>query len=265
MTLANIRLSYWAPNPAFLLAGRNYRLRCPGLPYLVREGLNNLSERAAYVNLSDGGHLENLGVYELLRRRCRLIIAVDAERDGQYTFDGLMTLQRFAMIDLGIVLDLDTSQLRLPRPKESPAAVEADANPEASSADAPQSTVHVIEGRIDYGKDGEGVFVYIKASLTGDETGYVAAYKARHPDYPHESTADQFFDEEQFEVYRALGKHIGEQSIQTLSGAFTKLDTIAPPPISVGRTLPPSKAQPPAARASERASRTGSAAERRSS
>jgi hypothetical protein len=52
------------------------------------------------------------------------------------------------------------------------------------------------------------VLIYIKASLSGDENDYVLSYKAGHPDFPHETTADQLFSEEQFEAYRALGEHI---------------------------------------------------------
>jgi hypothetical protein len=74
---------------------------------------------------------------------------------------------------------------------------------------------HVALGLIDYppanddaGPREKGVLVYIKASLSGDENDYVMAYKAAHSSFPHESTFDQLFTEEQFEVYRALGEHI---------------------------------------------------------
>jgi hypothetical protein len=55
--------------------------------------------------------------------------------------------------------------------------------------------------------------IYIKASVSGDESGYVTAYKSANPDFPQESTMDQLFTEEQFEVYRALGEHIGRRLV----------------------------------------------------
>jgi hypothetical protein len=54
----------------------------------------------------------------------------------------------------------------------------------------------------------KGVLIYIKASLSGDENDYILSYKTRYPSFPHESTADQLFSEEQLEVYRSLGEHI---------------------------------------------------------
>jgi hypothetical protein len=51
------------------------------------------------------------------------------------------------------------------------------------------------------------VLVYIKSSLTGDENDYVFHYKRRYAAFPHETTLDQMFSEEQFEAYRALGYH----------------------------------------------------------
>ncbi|UFZ01741.1 hypothetical protein LQG66_20720 [Bradyrhizobium ontarionense] len=65
------------------------------------------------VNLSDGGHIENFGVYELLRRRCKYIVAIDGEQDPKMTFGGLTTLQRLAAIDLGVTIDIGVGQLRL--------------------------------------------------------------------------------------------------------------------------------------------------------
>ena len=65
------------------------------------------------------------------------------------------------------------------------------------------------------------MLVYIKASLSGDENDYVMAYKAAHTSFPHETTLDQFFSEEQFEVYRALGEHIARRFLDGLDPATT--------------------------------------------
>ena len=66
---------------------------------------------------------------------------------------------------------------------------------------------HCAIGEISYPGGHKGVLVYIKASLTGDENDYVFDYKKRYSDFPHETTLDQMFTEEQFEAYRALGFH----------------------------------------------------------
>jgi len=56
-----------------------------------------------------------------------------------------------------------------------------------------------------------GIFVYLKASLTGDEPADVLNYQTVHNDFPHQTTADQWFTESQFESYRRLGLHITEK------------------------------------------------------
>jgi hypothetical protein len=85
----------------------------------------------------------------------------------------------------------------------------------------PTAGPHVSLGLIDCppvqdggGPRESGLLVYIKASLSGDENDYVMAYKAAHARFPHETTFDQFFSEEQFEVYRALGEHITRRFLQ---------------------------------------------------
>jgi hypothetical protein len=188
MMLLNIRLGYWLPNPARVREPHR-SFWVPGPRYLLKEALGMFDTRGRYVNVSDGGHMENLGVYELLRRRCRLIIAVDGEADPRLRFGSLVTLLRFARIDLGISIDIDLEQLRL--------------------ADG-RSKTHWVQATIHYGKGETGTLLYLKSTLTGDESPYVRAYHEAHPAFPHESTANQFFTETQLEVYRALGEHSAE-------------------------------------------------------
>jgi hypothetical protein len=200
MALLNVRLGYWTPNPKYLLQSitackLRTRLRFltgPGSSFLLREVFGRTNASGAYVNLSDGGHLENLGVYELLRRRCEVVVAIDGEADPNMTFPSLHALMRYAWIDLGVRIELEElEQLR-------------------KSKDG-TSSQHYAIGTIDYGQGRKGKFVYIKSSVSGDEHPIVANYRDEHPKFPHESTADQFFDEHQFESYRELGEHIGSQ------------------------------------------------------
>lgn len=197
LTLLNIRLNYWLPHPA--RTGRRswyHRLLYwrPGLFYLLAEAFGNVNQRTSFINCSDGGHIENLAVYELLKRRCRTIVCVDGEADPNFAFFGLITLQRYAEIDFGARIDIDLNEIR---PNE----------------DGVSPKHHAI-GTITYNDGEQGTFIYLKLSYSGDEPEYIRFYKRQSPIFPHESTSDQFFGETQFEVYRALGHHVAEGVIK---------------------------------------------------
>ena len=213
LTILNIRLNYWLINPSWVAKERKYSLkflRGLGPIYLFFEMFGILNYNSPMLNISDGGHIENLGVYQLLKRRCRLIIVGDGERDSNFEFQGLSEVIRMAMVDLGIKIDMEgLDDIR-----------------EGEKA-------HAV-GTIDYGNGCIGKLIYLKLSLCGDynleatlgseaylssalrrdnrlyDRGpYLMHYKAKNPDFPHQSTGDQFFDEQQFEAYRALGVKVG--------------------------------------------------------
>ena len=201
LALLNVRLGYWLKNPRYVTETAKPERTF----YLWSEISGRLYENSDSVYLTDGGHIENLGVYELLRRRCKVIIAVDAEADASMNFSSLMTLQRYARIDLGIRIDLPWAPIR------TCTLVQMNGNagkPPPSSPPADPDRAHVAIGTIDYGGGEKGYLVYIKSSLTGDENDYIRDYARRNDRFPHETTGDQFFSEEQFEVYRALGFHM---------------------------------------------------------
>lgn len=191
LSILNIRLGYWIGNP------RRGISSTPGFTCLLREMTGvGMSERNAWLNLSDGGHIENTGLYELLRRRCKFIICIDGEADPHSTFHGQITLLRHAQIDFGVRLEPRFDEIR-PDP------------------DSKYSRSHYHMFRIHYPADNTrppstGVMLYLKLSLTGDEAELLKRYRAGSPDFPHESTLDQFFGEEQFEAYRQLGVHVAE-------------------------------------------------------
>lgn len=208
MTLFNIRLGYWVPNPLHLAAwakskgeplkstiGARFSWRVRPSAF-IKEMISSLNETARWVNLSDGGHIENLAVYELLRRRCKYIIAGDGEADLAINFNSLARLKRFARIDLGIEIDILLNDVR--------------------RDESGLSHQHCALGVITYpeknaaGEHDTGYLLYIKSSVTGDEDEVIRQYRARNPHFPHESTADQFFTEGQFEAYRALGFHLAD-------------------------------------------------------
>jgi Patatin-like phospholipase len=215
LALLNVRLGYWIDNPLFLKTkpplseNPSSVQECENTGpkpkidtnYFFAEMFSRLTEEAAKIYLTDGGHIDNLGVYELLRRRCGLIIVVDAEADPMMTFGALISVQRFARIDLGI-------RINLPWPAIQKMSLQhTGAN--FGSANCEEGP-HAALGTIDYG-DASGLLLYIKSSLSGDENDYVLDYARRNASFPHETTGDQFFGEEQFEAYRALGFHIAQR------------------------------------------------------
>ena len=185
LAVLNVRLGFWIKQPH--TQGGN----APGFNCLLREMTGvAMSEKQPWLNLSDGGHIENLGVYELLRRRCKFIICVDGEADPAFTFGGLMTLVRHAQIDFGIRIKPVLDDLR-------------------SDPKTGYSKCHFHFCRIHY-PEGVGLLLYLKLSVTGNEPELIRRYRITNPEFPHQSTLDQFFDQEQFEAYRQLGVHVAE-------------------------------------------------------
>lgn len=194
MTMFNARLGYWVENPN---RQRARRVRPRFWPYyLLKEMLGHTNAENWFVNVSDGGHTgDNVGIYPLLRRRCKVIIACDAEADGALGFGSFTEALRHAYIDKGIEVDIALADLR---PDERTGL----------------SARHCAVGRIYYPDRPwqRSWVVYLKSSLTGNEPEPILNYKREHPAFPHETTADQFFDDAQFESYRALGFHVAESA-----------------------------------------------------
>lgn len=201
MTVFNVRLGWWMGNPRHSQCWKRPGPKW-GLGYLLAELTANTNDARGYVYLSDGGHFENLGIYELVRRRCRYIVACDGSADPKMTFEDLGNAIEKCRTDFGVDIEIDIAQLRLDQ-------------------NSRHTQWHCAVGRIHYGKINPcfrdpdqscepfaGILVYLKSSLTGDEPADVQHYAAVHHEFPHESTADQFFDESQFESYRALGHHV---------------------------------------------------------
>jgi predicted acylesterase/phospholipase RssA len=239
LALLNIRLGYWVRNPK-LLATKELAKAAPlkdwKLSYLFYEMFGLLDEDRSKVLLSDGGHIDNLGLYQLLKRRCDVIIVSDAEADPAMNFGALVDVERFARIDLGVRLDIPWQPIRdsaIRRQKDL-------AKGDVGTVLSPQHS-HAAIGKISYPKtagslgsptlpEKEGILLYVKSSVTGDERSYVLDYERRFPRFPHEATSDQFFSEEQFEAYRALGFHAMDRALTTTNESVdwrTQLDKLA--------------------------------------
>ncbi len=215
LTVFNVRLGRWMRNPRVpintarnvsnwrrsIQASEIFRIR-----YLLMELFGATTESDDYVYLSDGGHFDNLGIYELVRRGCRYIIASDAGADPNYQFEDLGNAIRKCRIDFGVSIDLDPSVIR-PRDETG------------------LSTATCVIGKIDYGsynpsgtaqRLAPGWLLYLKASVLGAEDPDVMQYRNRCPDFPHEPTSDQWFSESQFESYKTLGETIAVRAFESV-------------------------------------------------
>ena len=192
LTLFNARLGWWLGNPG--MAGNDtFRYSNPGKggKYMIDEALGRTNDEKPYVYLSDGGHFENLGLYEMVLRRCQTIVVIDADEDQGYIYENLGNAIRKIRTDLGIPIEF---------PNFSNFRKYNEGGP----------TLYCSIGQIRYsvedpGKE-NGSILYVKPTIKGDETGDVLNYERQHRDFPHESTANQWFSESQFESYRALGE-----------------------------------------------------------
>src|SRR5438876_1704164 len=118
MTLFNVRLGWWVGNPG-PWGAKTYRRSSPrwSLIRILQEALGLTNDRRSYVYLSDGGHFENLGLYEMVRRRCHFIVLSDAGCDPDITFEDLGNAVRKVSIDLNVTIEFET--LHIP-PRKTP-------------------------------------------------------------------------------------------------------------------------------------------------
>ena len=183
LTVFNLRLGAWLGNPACKSWQRNE----PdfGLLHLLDELCGRTDADNSFIYLSDGGHFENLGIYELVRRRCGFIIASDAGQDGEFHFDDLGGMIRKCRIDLGITITIDIGPVRAGKICWALGTIRySDVNPGAKN----------------------GLLLYIKPVLLSDVPVDVDSYGKANLTFPHQTTLDQFFSESQFESYRVLAQ-----------------------------------------------------------
>ena len=210
MTLFNVRLGWWLGNPGSPGA-KTWRRKGPrySVGPLFSEAIGNTTDHYKYVNLSDGGHFENLGLYETVLRRCHFIVVSDGAEDPECAYADLGEAVRKIRIDFGIPIEFGTMTI-YPR-----SAIDTLKNPGHNCA----------VGRIRYsvvdGADApDGIIIYIKPACYGDEPRDIYEYFKTNPAFPHESTSDQFFSESQFESYRMLGAHTMEKLCTDCHGDF---------------------------------------------
>lgn len=228
LTLANFRMGTWLPNPlkpcwhidlaslpmvpqVFLRLWTSYPQTAGRvhLQWILWQWFLP-AKQTPFLYLSDGGHYENLGIGELLKRRCRLIIASDAGEDSGYKFEDF-----FKAVHTG------NTRIRI----EETNSYRASFGRLKPNATTRLSEQHFVLMKIEYlddiqadGKCSEGYLIYIKPTLTGDEDSGLRGFQSLNTEFPHDPTANQLFEDDKFEAYRRLGYHIAEQLSKELNG-----------------------------------------------
>lgn len=187
MSLLNVRLGVWLPNPRH----EPRRLRWPAwYQLMLREMLGvGLDEKRARVHLSDGGHFENLGLYELLRRRCRFILVSDAGADPDTTLADLAQAVQRARADFGADVELCADPFY---------RLEAGSLRERTW----------LAGRVTYADGSHGEIIYLKALMRAGLSADIFGYWRVNPEFPDQPTSNQFYGEMQFDSYRELGRQL---------------------------------------------------------
>jgi hypothetical protein len=203
LALFNLRLGGWYGNPGTPGSKKYTKNGAPmymwdgppmNLGTIAVEAVGSANENRSFVHLSDGGHFDNLGLYEMLARRCKLIVAVDAGCDPQTALADLGIGQRLAKLDLGASIEFSDKDI----------------------ADLRDCRKRVVIGSIGYHKTSgkpasSGTLIYIKPRILQSDQAIVTSYRARSPEFPHEPTSNQWFTESQFAAYLALGESAGSE------------------------------------------------------
>jgi hypothetical protein len=216
LSLTNVRLGYWIRNPRASHEPKNWHkwfppnLLFPG----IRQGLfgSGTTENAFFIELTDGGHFDNTGLYELIRRRVKIIVLSQGSQDVSYSMDDLANAIQRVRVDFGVHIRFtsETYPLDSMRP-----------GPDLGSVVKRGWAL----GTIKYpGTDKQGILLYLQASPIAAMNADTVSYWRRNVDFPNQTTADQFFDEEQLEAYRELGMAIAQTAVKQLKGEHEPWD-----------------------------------------
>lgn len=230
MALFNIRLGWWLGNPGRVekitdkdgnlvgirrskdFWGRDYWTKTsPSIAVLplMNETLGRTDGDKRYVNVSDGGHFENLGLYEVMLRRCKFVVLSDGTADGKFKFGDLSNAIRKCKVDLGIDIKL----------RDGMKIYERGVDLEDGETGMRFAIFDVTFPKTSTDREsGKGLLIYLRPTFYGNEPIEITGYAKQNLSFPHQSTGDQFYDEQQFEAYRSLG-------ILTMNHVLSELDS----------------------------------------
>ncbi|MCP4264698.1 MAG: patatin-like phospholipase family protein [Candidatus Brocadiaceae bacterium] len=219
MSLLNIRTGYWAINPdkqSYLPFPPNFLI--PGLKGVFGFGM---SEKGISIELTDGGHFENLALYELIRRKVSVIVVSDAGADPDFHFGDLANAVERVRVDFG-------AKIRFSEKKDGLNDVlpESESKSKGSKDDVFAMKYKLAKqgyaiGNIFYhdhdpkSEQPDGKLFYLKSTLVPGLPPDIYGYKSANPKFPDQPTSDQFFDESQFEAYRELGYQITKKMLKS--------------------------------------------------
>ncbi|MFV8817347.1 hypothetical protein [Haliea sp. E17] len=220
MTFLGLRLGFWVLNPTSWMGGMSAVMRpnylWPGLPSLLNVFVH--SERSAMLELSDGGHFDNSGLYELVRRRLAVIILADGSADPDAKFEDFGNALERIRVDFGVTVRFRDERLDLTAMQPGSSRGEAGQtafDQRFNLAERGFAIGDIVYPDLPDTPGFVGKLVYIKAVLTRGLPEDLYAYKCAHADFPNHPTVDQFFDERQFESYRELGYQLARQCVSS--------------------------------------------------
>lgn len=210
--LLNLRLGLWLPHPAWVrtMDGVATWRRRPGWPYLLRELFGRFRRQRPFLYVTDGGHWENLGLVELVRRRCDEIYVVSAAGDGDRSFATIAEAIALAREQCRVDIQVDLSPLRAPvadPPDTPPARQLLRRGKDGALKPQPVAPATHAVGWFERPGGGRGRILFVEANLTADMPWDVQAHAEASTVFPDDPTTDQFFDHRQLESYRRLGWH----------------------------------------------------------
>jgi predicted acylesterase/phospholipase RssA len=210
LLVLNVRLGQWIENPGFRPKVSNtlgvwINRYLPISPIRVLLSMTQRAERRSLCFVADGGFFDNLGVDPLLRRRCRLVIALDAGSDAKSEFTDFTKLLRNARTKHGIEFTSLSGESNLPLENVS------------MDQQTSLSESHFFGAQIHYpDRDEPGLLLYFKTSMTGDEPDELIKFQ-QQSQFPNDPTIDQAFSTARFESYRMLGEHMCESFANQLN------------------------------------------------
>lgn len=230
LAMLNVRLGAWLPHPQWVgnmdVKRTPTWTHVPGWPWFLREVVRRYRSEAPYLYVTDGGHWENLGLVEILRRGCGHVICISAAGDGAHSMATLGEAIEIARSDLHIEIELDPWAMR-PQVGQEPRATLPSGRQFLSQTALGISLGVVADkgyatGTIIYPNGTIGSLLYIDAVMVDALPVDVHAYAEKHPEFPNVSTGDQLFDNSDFEAYRSLGRHLASSALASKDGvAFT--------------------------------------------
>jgi len=241
--LSGLRLGYWTPRllpvapapaakpqaPRSAAVGRWLAARFPKPRFLLAEFLARFPGlRSPAWYLSDGGHFENTGVYALLKRQLDVIVLADCGADPRYTFGDLENMARKAEIDYGASIEfVDPAALVPQNDAERALFARVGSLTTITAKPGPQ---HLLLARIHYeGRAQPGLLIVVKPRVLDALPLEITGYAARNATFPQQTTADQFFDEAQWEAYHQLGLCLGQTlSAQAMDLFRARVCTVTP-------------------------------------